>query len=1163
MILLNPNNYKQYESLKERDDSMTYTNHLQEQFKHIQTDFRFKEMMVTNQACLLQLWILEIQTESSISLRLLYCWVLPNTFANGQWSKTDVVLNWKPNSKAYKANIIKYSFYAEGQTISSLIEELIQGTSISELCTKLNILLPDKRLELFTLGNPRDIAQNYAVRPAIFLETETSLARIQDISKPMKSPSMYTSALSASIVFLQKLRIWENGELSEITLDDTDALARMSIIELSKETGFTFNGSDSSRLGNIEWFAFPLSDREKIPADFSMIKSDIQIPNNNGLSITKKSSREVDVFLYKSPSISFPSLLVHCRLYNHHDVISDQVRLVHLKEAIRGIRFSANQEISTVHLTIWIPSGEKRNWTIWFKQEASLIREINMAMGITSLQGKVKLSTLEEFKNSERVKERIQHYEKISQTNYQRSIIDDYSLNPWVSSSRQINEYVKQLFPPASKGSFFPKGWGHDGPGVLGFAEWFRSLTNRTTHQLIKIVDPYFDTVGIELIAHTSTTNSSFEIITSTQTNSKDDFTVSSRLQGFIGLMPFFRKKKNNKQIQKEVSQPSRAMRILQACSDLRLVLSRLNLIIWDIRSERGGNSSLFHDRYILIFDGTSNVTEGYHLSNSIQAATKFDPLLVTPIPVDILEEVASYVAQIGNAKSPAIEKATAIQLYPSNKRNTYEKIKRNEQNMVSQTTLFWAELLQKAELATTPIPQITENLKANGFLDSDSKYFTIKDEELMVKLLQNLAISMQHIEREKFLIIWEQFSVWLANVPASDFYLEKLCEYSNQTLGQLIHNYLTGTIWPSLEEIKVDQELLFQRYYIYFQSGYKESLEDSFYFLNGRFDFYLSGYFHLKYAAKAILSIEPELMIDVLETIKNRLEHDQELDYRNAIIISYLLDELVVYLMFNSPKKGIKRMLSSSVSVLRSLGSQAEWFSKTEPLDIPSLSELDPIERLFGYTEWIYHIRVQANRLGETEELKNMRLGIFQQMIQNWQLNLTEYEKCNIINKLSGPSKGSWASDIYMDFLSPLVEADMLSSDEAILFWMELLTEKLEGKDSFYRSTDQPLTELCAKLYSELSDPALKLIEKRIRKRIMVINREIRLPFAKSNNFEIWNEAKLSGFWINIFLKLTLRYEPSNANELETLLELMDKELKNSTDISNHGLAIFAEKYL
>ncbi|MDM5310338.1 VPA1262 family protein [Peribacillus frigoritolerans] len=1141
---------------------MTYTNYLQEQFKQLQSDPKFEEMMLTNQACLLQLWILEVQTESSVSLRLLYCWILPNTFANGKWSKTDVVLNWKPNTKAYKANIFKYSFYAEGVTISSLIEELIQGTSISELCTKLNLSHPHKRLEPFTLGNPRAIAQNYAIRPTIFLETETSLSRFQDVSKPMKSPSKYTSTLSASIVFLQKLRIWESDTLSTISLDDADALARMSIMELRKETGFSFNGSDSSRLGNIEWFAFPLSDRETVPADFSPIKSDIKIPNSNGLTITKKSSREVDVYLNKGPAISCPFLLVHCRLYNHHNVTMDQVRLVHLKEAKRGIRFTANQEISRVRLTIWIPSEEKRNWTIWFEQEASLMRQMNMAMGTTGLQGKVKLTTLQGVTtNSAQVKERIKHFEQVSQTNYQQSTIGDYSLDPWVSASRQIQDYVNGLFPPASKGRFFPKGWGHDGPGVLSFAEWFRSLTNRTTHQLITIVDPYFDTVGVELIAHSLTTNTAFEIITSTQTNSKDDVTESSRLQRIIGLLPFFRKRKNSKQDQKQHSEPNRAMRILKACSDLRLVLSRLNLAIWDIRSEHGGNSSLFHDRYILIFDGNGNVMEGYHLSNSIQAATKFDPMLVTPIPADILGEVASYVVQVANAESPAVEKATAIQLYPrNNTENTVEKPMEKEQNLVLRTNLFWVELLPKDELATASIPQIAEHLEANGFLDADRECFIIEDEELMAKWLQNLAINLQDMERDKFLIVWEQFSVWLANVPGSEVYLEKLCEYSNQKLGQVLHNYLLGSVWPSFEEIKVDQELLFQRYFSYFQSDYKGSLDDSFYYLDGRFDRYLSGHFHLKYAAKALLSIEPGFMIDVLETLEKRLKHDEEPDHRDAIIISYLLHELVAYLMFEPHKEVIKRLLLSSVSVLRALGSQAEWFSKLGALDIPSLSELNPIERLFAYAEWIYHIRVQANRRGETEELKKVRLGIFQLIIQNWQADLTEYDKSSLINRLCGPSKGSWASDIYEELMIPLVQADMLSSDEAILFWMELLIEKLEGKGSFHLQTDQPLTELCAKLYSKLSEPALKKVEKRIQKRITVVNREFRRPFAKSNNFEIWNEAKLTGIWIAIFLKLALMYGASN--ELKALLETIDKQLQDYTDISNEGLAIFAEKH-
>ena len=200
--------------------------------------------------------------------------------------------------------------------------------------------------------------------------------------------------------------------------------------------------------------------------------------------------------------------------------------------------------------------------------------------------------------------------------------------------------------------------------------------------------------------------------------------------------------------------------------------------------------------------------------------------------------------------------------------------------------------------------------------------------------------------------------------------------------------------------------------------------------------------------------------------------------------------------------------MLSSSTPVLRTLGLHAEWFSKIGPLDIPSLSELNPVERLLRMQSGsiIYEFKRMVR---ETEELKNVRLVIFQQIIQNWQANLNEYDKCSLINRLCGPSKGSWASDIYKDLMIPLVQAGMLSSDEAILFWMELLIEKLEGKGSFYSSTDRPLTELCAKLYSGLSDPEMKRMEKRIHKRIIVVNREIRRPFVKSSNFDIWNKSK------------------------------------------------------
>ena len=49
----------------------------------------------------------------------------------------------------------------------------------------------------------------------------------------------------------------------------------------------------------------------------------------------------------------------------------------------------------------------------------------------------------------------------------------------------------------------------------------------------------------------------------------------------------------------------------------------------------------------ILIRSANGQPLAGYHLSNSVQRASEKHPLLVTPIPLDVIPQVFEYVDQI------------------------------------------------------------------------------------------------------------------------------------------------------------------------------------------------------------------------------------------------------------------------------------------------------------------------------------------------------------------------------------------------------------------------------------------------------------------------------------------------------------------------------------
>ncbi|WNF35240.1 VPA1262 family protein [Bacillaceae bacterium IKA-2] len=1139
---------------------MLDNNQLLFNFEQLRSDNKLEHVMKSDAACQLQMWVLEINQEQCNSQRLLYAWVIPTAYNDGKWYKTDVVTKWSPKASEYKVNIIKFTFYSNGGSIGSLMSSLLQGNSLSKACEKNSLTNPPKVIAEFKLSFNE--SNNYVVRPTVFLETDLLCEMYQDYFRPLKSPSNDVSSFCGSLFSLEKMQIFGELETIDKPIDSVDELAKFCIITLKKETGLLFNSSDSSRLGNIEWLSFPLSEPEDSPIDFCVVKEDTSNQSEKFM-VREVGFNEVDIYLRPGISLSNDSILIRCRLRNEHEIILDQIELVQVKEAEKGIRFSANQHVSSVQLTIWVPDLESNRWNIWYEQNTPLMREMNLAMGLIGLQASVGLSTLKDLKNSQKVKSRVQHYEQVKQTSYQQSKISGYIDDPWVPASRGINNYTKRLFPTKSKGKFFPKGWGDEGPAVLTFAEWFQTLTNNSESKLITIMDPYFDTVGVELIAHSSTTNTAFEVITCTQIKSEDD-----KIQG----------QTNNDQARLEKDQePGRAIRIKKACNNLRLILSRLDLNIRDIRSNDSGKSQYFHDRYILIYDLFGVILEGYHLSNSLQAATRLAPLLVTPIPIDILEEVGTYVEAVRKSEPPTVNNASAIPIYSKEAVVAPAITVNNDSNKdllyrLTQTSLFFSELLQDPDFISEDFELIKEKLLGLGLLSSDDYHFVIENEEEVSQKLFAFSKVLVEVNDRQFSILWESFSYWLANICISEKYLNKVCELTGYMLVERIKTYFINQSERPVVNSNETQEMAILRNSQFLQSSYKKSLYNAYLILDGHYYDRLYGFYHFQYATLAILYIQPSLIAEILDASYRQVVKTKE---THNLTGSYLLNGLIRHFLFKSNSELIQALLMSKTPSLRALGSQALWLDIKDSIQFNdhaahNLIELAETERILAYSEWIYHLRVEANRNGfESEEIKTKRKIIFSQIIENWHDKLSKNEKEWIINRLCGPSVGSWAKDIYCDLMTKLVDDNKMIAGEAKLFWVSLLMDKIKVSEvknndiSFYAQTDIALTELCASILPTLSDESWSLIIKQIRREINTCNREIRRPFEKNNNFKNWNNTKKRGLWLKTFLEITYEIvkdiDEDKKLEVIDLYNIMDKKMKDTTDSTDIALSDFA----
>ncbi|ESJ72100.1 hypothetical protein CFSAN001081_04288, partial [Salmonella enterica subsp. enterica serovar London str. CFSAN001081] len=97
-----------------------------------------------------------------------------------------------------------------------------------------------------------------------------------------------------------------------------------------------------------------------------------------------------------------------------------------------------------------------------------------------------------------------------------------------------------------------------------------------------------------------------------------------------------------------------RVNNLVACCENNINLLSKLKLRIYGMKEGR------LHDRYILIMRRNGLPVTGFNLSNSFQKAAENHPLLITPIPSDVLLQVEEYMSsllqEIGTNKNDDIE---------------------------------------------------------------------------------------------------------------------------------------------------------------------------------------------------------------------------------------------------------------------------------------------------------------------------------------------------------------------------------------------------------------------------------------------------------------------------------------------------------------------------
>ncbi|SOT38491.1 VPA1262 family protein [Burkholderia cenocepacia] len=609
--------------------------------------------------CALQLWIAQIKFEQSIENRIIYGRLLPYSHSSDRWS-CSYDDNFHTLGQA-QVRVVRLNLYVKSVHCADVLRQLSIGRTVSEISEELNLGLADQLKERF--GAVALSARDLVYRPVAYLLNRDAYDR-----RSPSSPHGGAGAFSASITRTDK------GELFRLGQDYDVALAALVVKHLSADTGLDFGSTDTARFGDLELLVFPmLDDQERpllnvgwtdTPRTLVARFDPIQIPHFSGF--------QVRLSIENGGQIIYSSVVAAER--NGDGVFECTFEL---NDHLRAMTDSTELEI------FGFRDDHSREGTLCCRWRIGYVREIHfqghlVGQGVST----VKFDWLEKATRpsaSTRVKAALTiNRGNTGFTNH----IGGRDADPWVPVNRDFVSLFARLYPPKSEGWFFQ----HRGEGRLQFVEWFRALLTKYQRHQIVIFDPYFEDAGLGLLLLCAASEADYIVFTSLPKLKNDKAAQSqcdkptadwiNRLAATDAYMRYLLKRiklriygwKSSRQRNCSLPMPSkegeatpgesdqpipgRINNLMASCEHNRHLLRRIKLRIYGLKEGR------LHDRYILVMGPDGLPVAGFNLSNSFQKAAENYPLLVTPIPEDVLLKVEQY-------KSGLVSEAEAILTCP------------------------------------------------------------------------------------------------------------------------------------------------------------------------------------------------------------------------------------------------------------------------------------------------------------------------------------------------------------------------------------------------------------------------------------------------------------------------------------------------------------------
>ena len=1041
--------------------------------------------------CALQLWILQIKSsEQSIENRIVYGRLLPYSHSSDRWSTSDD--NNFQAIRQVKAQVTRLNLYVKSDRCANLLRQLSAGRTISAISEELELKLSDKLRARF--GTTALAADALVYRPVAYLLNRDA----HDRHSP-SSPHGGAGALSASITQTDK------GALFRLDQDYDVTLAASVIRRLNADTGLDFGDADTARFGDIELLVFPaLDDLERpllnvswadAPRAFVVRFNPMQVPYFSGFQFR--------LSIANDGQIAYSGVATAER-----DADGDMFeRKFELSDQLRARTDSTDLEI------FGFRGVNSREGTLCCRWQIGYVREINLQGHVVSKgNSPVKFDWLEKATRPP-VSARVQAALTINRGNLGfNNRVGGRAADPWVPANRDLMSLFARLHPPKSEGRFFLR-WGQgDGEGRLQFVEWFKALLAKYRQHQVVIFDPYFDAAGLGLVLLCAAPTAGYIVFTSLPKPSKEGEATPGE---------------SDKPIR------SRINNLVASCEHNRQLLNRIKLHIYGLKEGR------LHDRYILVMGSDGLPVAGFNLSNSFQQATENYPLLVTPIPADVLLQVEQYKSELvqeaqvaqaeGQTENPSMRLlfvSTALLTVP----RRYEPLRFLDKAKAGDVLSVW-----------TGEPSL-QGLSGDPLKEQMAVLDLLKDDSLALPDTAGLRnyLDLQAGDFADFTATWEVLGEVLAHLPTGDSRFREI--ESKRDFLEFLTQFLGASFNRPHDEVDKELAVVEARF---FREPIETLLHSSYgpkHLFHGAKYAALtwSEYFAIKFlwwhSSDNLLTIAESHMVCVPM-------EPQASDAVRLSLLSQIVSEISLSVLFDISDRQRDRLVRSDNGLLQWMGLNAIEMQLEKPGGLESVLRWMVVftcpERVRALG-WMVHHAAGNPRMAEIYK------GLVAALHEALPATISFDELRCLVDSMRGHMRQlAWTEPwLFQDVIYPLLQNDRAKFDDACEIWVQELVGMLkpQPKDQmrlFDLTREGQTTNIAAFLFSYSSPERQQIGLKSMQAILSRQKRVVQQPLASTSDWTRWDSTLTVSLWILAFSKWCeyyLRQRGMTGSELECL---------------------------